>query len=384
VAYNLAVALPEILEARADELVDAATARIQARVDAYREADPVLLAEVREHVATHHALVCAVLRRGSPPTDRELAFVARHAARRARRGISLADFMEAFRAYQEVLWDALDDRSESLATARAASLYIDLATTAASTAYMESERLLEAGRDQVRRDLLEDLLAGVPPGSAASLALARDCGLEGEARCVLVAALPVRTPEDERELQAAAAALGKAVGGSRPALSVVRQGEIVAVRAAGANERPALSETLRRVAGLNIGVSTVQDGLGGLPDAYREASLAAGRVRGGGVLSLAEMSPFEFLTLRSSGVARRLTDPAIAAFVREDRERGGMLIDTLEAYVAADLNVKAAAERLLIHVNTAHHRLGRIEEKTGRDVRHVSDVIDLLIAIRLP
>jgi DNA-binding PucR family transcriptional regulator len=156
------------------------------------------------------------------------------------------------------------------------------------------------------------------------------------------------------------------------------------VRAVDARERPALGEPLRRVAGLNIGVSTVQDGLGGLPDAYREASLAAGRVRGGGVLSLAEMSPFEFLTLRSSAVARRLTDPAIAAFVREDRERGGMLIDTLEAYVAADLNVKAAAERLLIHVNTAHHRLGRIEERTGRDVRHVSDVIDLLIAIRLP
>jgi sugar diacid utilization regulator len=45
--------------------------------------------------------------------------------------------------------------------------------------------------------------------------------------------------------------------------------------------------------------------------------------------------------------------------------------------------VKAAAEALLIHVNTAHHRLGRIAERTGRDLRHLSDVIDLLIAIRL-
>lgn len=53
------------------------------------------------------------------------------------------------------------------------------------------------------------------------------------------------------------------------------------------------------------------------------------------------------------------------------------------AYAAADLNAKAAAEELLIHVNTAHHRLGRIAEKTGCDLRRLSDAIDLLIAIRL-
>ncbi len=32
------------------------------------------------------------------------------------------------------------------------------------------------------------------------------------------------------------------------------------------------------------------------------------------------------------------------------------------------MNAKVAAERLLIHVNTAHHRLGRIAEKTGYDL----------------
>ena len=378
------MALADILEARGDELIVAATERIRARVPVYRDADEALLASVHEHVAQHHGLVCAVLRRGTPPTPRELDFVARHAALRARRGIPLADFMEAFRAYNEVLWDAMEDQSEALADARAASLYIDLAATTASGAYLESEQLLAAGRDRVRRDLLEDLLAGAPPASAASLAVARDCGLEDGTRCLLVAALPVEAPDDDRDLHGAAAALGKAAGGRSPALSVVRHGEIVVIRAVGASERPSLSKRLARVKGLNIGVSTIQDSLDGIPDAYREASLAAGRVSGGGVLSLADMTPFEFLTLRSSGVARRLTDPVLAEFVREDRAKGGMLIKTLEAYVAADLNVKAASETMLVHVNTAHHRLGRIEERTGRDLRRVMDIIDLLIAIRLP
>jgi hypothetical protein len=118
---------------------------------------------------------------------------------------------------------------------------------------------------------------------------------------------------NEGDLQVAAAGLVKAVGGRRPALSVVRQGEIVVVRAVGAQERLGLEERLRRRGGLNIGVNAVQDGLDGLPEAYRETSLA-------------EMTPLEFLTLRSSNVARRLTHPAIAAFVREDRERGGLLL----------------------------------------------------------
>ena len=71
--------------------------------------------------------------------------------------------------------------------------------------------------------------------------------------------------------------------------------------------------------------------------------------------------------------------------MREDREHGGMLIETLEAYVAADLNVKAAAEALLRprqHRAPPARRASR--RRPGRDLRHVMDMIDLLIAIRLP
>ena len=135
---------------------------------------------------------------------------------------------------------------------------------------------------------------------------------------------------------------------------------------------------------LAVGVSTVQRGLSTLGGAYREASQALRRVaESGGVLSLPDLSAFEYLTLRDDEVARRLIAPEIERFVAEDRAHGGQLIDTLLAYAEADLNAKAAAETLLIHVNTAHYRLGRIAEKTGCDLRRLSDVIDLLIAVRL-
>jgi DNA-binding PucR family transcriptional regulator len=130
-------------------------------------------------------------------------------------------------------------------------------------------------------------------------------------------------------------------------------------------------------------VSTVRDGLGTIPAAYREASAARERVGGGGVLSLPTLTAFDYLTLAGGETARHLISDAVWEFVERDLAEGGALSETLLAYVGADLNAKAASERLHMHVNTAHYRLGKIAERTGCDLRSVSDVLELLIAINL-
>jgi DNA-binding PucR family transcriptional regulator len=58
------------------------------------------------------------------------------------------------------------------------------------------------------------------------------------------------------------------------------------------------------------------------------------------------------------------------------------LIETLTAYLTADLNTTLAAERLHVHVNTARYRLAKIEEETGTHLRHVVGVLELLVAVR--
>jgi PucR C-terminal helix-turn-helix domain/GGDEF-like domain len=371
--------LARALAARREELLEAAMASILERVPGYRTADAALLADVRGHVGVQYDLFRTVLARGRPVQPREMEFIARHAALRARRGISLVEFLEAFRCFHNVMWDAIvaDGGDEALPGARALMTFVDFATTLAGTAYVEAQQLLVADGDRVRRDLLEDLLEGAPPSTAAGLAVAREAGLEGDARCLVVAAVPVAPAEEDAELRRAASRLGRALGPR--ALAVTRHAEVVVV----VGERPAPGRALAPVAaGLAVGVSTPH-GVGELGDAYREAWLALRTVAGGGVRSLPDTPAFEYLMLRQDDVARRLIDPEIARFVREDREHGGALTRTLEAYAAADLNAKAASEELLIHVNTAHHRLGRIEERTGRDLRRLSDVIELLIAIRL-
>jgi DNA-binding PucR family transcriptional regulator len=47
------------------------------------------------------------------------------------------------------------------------------------------------------------------------------------------------------------------------------------------------------------------------------------------------------------------------------------------------MNLRLAAQRLHVHPNTAQYRLRRIEERTGRNPRRVSDLLDLLVAITL-
>jgi sugar diacid utilization regulator len=350
--------------------------------------------DARRHTETHHDLLCEVLRRGRPAKPGELRFVEEHAARRARQGIALADFLAAFRTYHTIVWDAVlasgVAADQALAAAGAVIGYVDTVTTRASGAYLEAQQLLLADSNRVRRDLLEDLLDAGSPQTAAGLAVAREAGLEPDARCVLVAAVATNTPDDGG-LPRAAATLARAIGGRRPPLAVTRHGEIVLVRVV--DERPVLRAPLlqacrtaaKQGVTLAVGVSTVRDGPPALGAAYREASQALRRVAedGGGVLSLPDLSAFEYLTLRNDAGARRLIAPEIEAFVAEDREHGGHLIATLLAYADADLNAKAAAEALLIHPNTAHYRLARIAEKTGSDLRRLSDVIDLLIAIRL-
>jgi DNA-binding PucR family transcriptional regulator len=175
-------------------------------------------------------------------------------------------------------------------------------------------------------------------------------------------------------------------------LAVVIQAEIVLVVPIRTDPPGALwrrlGEVGQRLAAsglpLAVGVSTAVSSFAEVPDAYRQA--AAARLACGashGVVALPSMSAFEYLTLRDDPTASRLIADSVHAFVDEDARDGGTLIATLREYVGSDLNARRAATNLHIHVNTAHYRLAKIAERTGCELRRVSDLIEILIAARL-
>jgi sugar diacid utilization regulator len=207
----------------------------------------------------------------------------------------------------------------------------------------------------------------------------------------VVSAAAPPAQQDESRLRSAATALGRAVGGRLTPLTVVRHGKIDLVAraanqsAAGVQRR--LEGTQRRLQdgglSLAIGVSTVVNGLDQIAHAYREAELARASLDSApGVVALTGMSAFHYLTLRRDPTITRLIPGPIQAFVNEDAGHGGVLIATLSEYVASDLNARRAAQRLHIHVNTAHYRLGKIAERTGCDLHRFADLVEILIAAR--
>lgn len=392
------VALLEALEQRLERLADEATEKIFSEIHGYRDLEVKLHDDVRAHVLSHLRASVETLARGADVTREDLLFIRPHAARRARL-VSIADFVQAFYVGERVLWDAalalaVDEGSRRAALTFASHLprYFEVATTHAAEVYLEAQEQLAVTGERIRRDLLESLLAGRSPEPGPRLDAARAAGLQDGASCLVISAIPCVRPVDEQLLRGAAQSFARASGSSLSPLAVVRQDEIVVIVAQGRGHAERLQTRLdgavKRLAGagleLLVGVSTVVEGPEQIPDAYREATLA--RLASDsqpGIASLAVMSAFDYLTLRPDPTARRLITPAIHEFVAQDAEEGAPLILTLREYVACDLNARRAAEKLHIHVNTAHYRLGRIAERTGCDLHRVGDLIDILIAARL-
>ena len=300
------------------------------------------------------------------------------------------------RAWDTALALADDDESRRAALVLASHLprYLEVATTHAQReVYLETEEQLAATGERIRRDLLEDLLAGRQLESGPRLDAARAAGLRDDAPLIVISATPCASPSDEQLLRGGAAALARAIGGRTLPLAVVRQDEIVVVVPATdglqATVAPRLADVQHRLAdgGLPLAVAvstTVSADSAQIPDAYRESStIRIARGSKPGVAALSELSAFEYLTLRADPTASRLIPPAVHEFVASDGADGGPLIATLREYVACDLNARRAADSLHIHVNTAHYRLGRIAERTGCDLRRVTDLIEILIAARL-
>ncbi|MBV9208709.1 MAG: helix-turn-helix domain-containing protein [Actinobacteria bacterium] len=385
------------VEASLEKLVSAATDAIWAEVPAYA-ASPgdQLRNDVTAHIQGIFEAFLDGVRTGRPARRSDFEASPEQASRRVVQGITLADFLRAFRIGQLTLWQGVLDAAGDDAAARDAALsmvahimqMIELGSTIVAEAYVTAQQQVLAEGDRVRRDVLEDLLARRVSPAGPKRGLLRAVGLEPDTELlVIAAALTGDLPEGVTVRDAAAG-----VAGGRRGLAVVRQDEVVGVMplpaggaaAAVTGVRRSCADLARRGVRLAVGVSTVHAGLAEVPEAYAEAQTARDGLGGSpGVLALPALTSFDYLVLRDDKTARRLIRPQVRKFVADDLAAGGTLITTLVEFAACDMNAKTAAERLHLHVNTAYYRLERIAERTGCDLRRLADVMELLVAVRL-
>lgn len=390
----------ESFQSRMDEITARTAKLVCAEIPGYgRVQGDGLLSDVALHAQSLYQALLATLSDGRSPNAEDLAFIRVYAGRRISQGVPLKDFLQAFRFAHRVIWESVTEVADeggdvpdaALPLANAVNEFVNAASAKAAETYLEAEQILSTGGNQLRQEVLEDLMSGreIPPGPRLSAAKAG--GIHPSARFVVITAA---APDDleTATLRSSASVLANAAGATLRPMMVTRGSEIVIVRTLNEGESPRIEESLRTAwdllesqgVNLTIGASTIHQGLKEVSRAYDEARTALDVARrSAGVVVLQSLSAMDYLALLGDDTARRLIAPEVFEFLVEDASRGRVLTDTLLEYAACDLNVKAAAERLFIHANTAHYRLGRIEEKTDRNLRRLEDVMELLLAVRL-
>jgi len=376
--YPAVEALLERLAEGRLEIADDLLAALRREVAAYAAATGSELAALSAHCGDHVDAFLEVVRSGRVPRGLTATFVVDFAERGAREGFELEVLLRGYRTNARTLTHWVGEQASAatteglraaLAVTRMVMEYTDSVSGILAEAYLyENQRLLaEAG--SLQRDLMEDLLAGRSGAAGGLEARVRAAGLEPGTPLQLA----VVTAAD---LGRAAEAIGHQLRMSRVrGLRVVRHDELVVVAPAAAALRQMFIRAAEREP-LAAGISLPLAALEYFPRAHLEARRALALAPAGGVLRLADLSLFDYLLAGADDTAARLGPEGLDRLEAPLRE-------TLLAYAGCDLNVGVTARRLHLHPNTVHYRLRRIELLTGRDVRRLGDVIDLVAAVRL-
>jgi hypothetical protein len=84
----------------------------------------------------------------------------------------------------------------------------------------------------------------------------------------------------------------------------------------------------------------------------------------------------EVLLSHNHWVSHRIIDSRLNALVEKPH-----LLETLRAYINCDMALQRTAEELVVHPNTVAYRLRQIATLTGRNMRRVVDLADMMVAL---
>ncbi|MFF2039918.1 PucR family transcriptional regulator [Kitasatospora sp. NPDC058170] len=341
--------------------------------------------------ATVRANIEAVLRTeaggrddGRPGVDDETA---RWAGRvKAEHGVPLSALLRAFRLGGLEIWEWAIARAGTgeRATAllhRSSHFWgvLDRLSTAATEAYRQVARDRERQEEVSRRVTLLSVFggAGAARGGSAT-GVPRALGLPERAAYRVVAG--ALGPDGEDPLPGIAARLaGVQVASAWTTELGERLGLIAPVGEAGS---AAALRFVEQLAAARVGVSRPFAALAAAPEALRQARIAreCAPPTGPGVHCYGT-APIDTLLAAHPESAAELAEDVLGPLLSG---AGGdaALLDTLDAWFAADGSTAEAARRLHCHRNTVLYRIARIAQLTGRTPTRPVDAAELHTALR--
>ncbi len=172
------------------------------------------------------------------------------------------------------------------------------------------------------------------------------------------------------------------------AVAAVRAPEVVAVVQWDADEAGLadVAAALHARLGEPVGVGGLAADAGGLRTSIVEARHAcrfARLRRDAGWATHHQVGTHSLLlALQDEDVLAAFRRALLQALEEHDARRHSQLVETLDRFLSSGCRWQRTAEELHVHVNTLRHRLGRIEQLTGRDLSAMEDRVDLWIALR--
>jgi purine catabolism regulator len=252
-------------------------------------------------------------------------------------------------------------------------------------------RAAHDARDEVEEELLDVLTAGRPGSHQAARERAKRKGFDVDAPYLVVAA----EPAERGSAPKVRAAWERLLATMRASALVRERGDatlaLVSLAGRRALEPKALVEQLHRgaraaIGPVALGYGAVRTGTAEIAGAAREAeqALTMGRRLFGpdSATAFKNLGLYRLLyALQPLPELRAFRDDALARLGAKDRR--GVLLQTLGAYLATNGSPTDAADRLHLHRNTVLYRLGRIEDLLGADLRNAEVRLALHLALKI-
>ena len=351
-------------------------ATFRAGISGYqRLPEGVVQGQIAEIVLRNVEIFFASVVNGRAPSDDELAAFRQSAQARATEGMPLEDLLHAYRLGGRLGWQAIVDEAtpeEQGALSFGADLlmqYVDRVTAAVTEAYLDERQAPVSEEERSLRELLEALMETGP----------LDYQLQELAERVGFPLAEVYRPFAETVPGAPARRHSRiaATLRTRGVLALTEANRIAGLLPPDRDEVPPEDETALVAVGEPTGRAELGEGL----EEVRLLVDFGSRLGRTGRIATEDLLP-ELLLARSPRLASLLEQRALAPLEEYAERRSSDLVETLEAFLAADLDRRAAAERLHVHPNTLDYRLRRIDELTGLDLGRVDDLVLCALASR--
>ena len=253
-------------------------------------------------------------------------------------------------------------------------------------------RAARDARDEVEEELLDVLTAGRPGTHQAARERAKRKGFDVDANYLVIAAEPV----DAGLAPRIRAAWERQLATMRLTALVRERGEatlaLVSLAGRRAPDPRSVVDHLHRAARASAN-TPVALGYGGVRSGASEVAAGAREAEQALTMGRRLFGPDSATAFNDLGLYRLLYAlqplPEMRAF-RDDslarlraKDRAGVLLQTLGAYLATNGSPTDAADRLHLHRNTVLYRLGRIEDLLGVDLRNAEVRLSLHLALKI-